>query len=153
MPNPSTPTGVDFYVGEGWQDWQTWADKGVQFSFLKERQGDWTYDNSATYPLWFTKSWQGVKDAGLLRAPYLFVMPAHLTIPNVGTITATNWQNYSIDDVNLDPTNAPLPHSDGTKSLDYILAQTNSFCDEILAAGWGEPGDMPPAVDIEWAKY
>jgi hypothetical protein len=150
MPDSERPTGVDFYILEGYQDWQTWADKGVQFAFLKERQGDWTYDPpGGANALWFSKSWQGVKDAGMLRAPYLFPMACRMTVPNVGSITAGNWQRWTIDEVN----SVGGPHTDGQKSLDYVLQQTNAFCDEILSAGWGEPGDLPPAVDIESTTF
>jgi hypothetical protein len=48
---------------------------------------------------------------------------------------------------------AGAPHTDGQKSLDYVLQQTNNFCDIILAQGWGEPGDLPPAVDIESTPF
>lgn len=155
MPDSNKPTGVDFYILEGYQDWQMWADKGVQFAFLKERQGDWTYDPPAAgaTQLWFSKSWQGVKDAGMLRAPYLFPMVAKLNIPSVASVTNANWQQTAIVDVNVSPANAPLPHDDGVRSLDYVLAQTNAFCDEVLSYGWGEPGDMPPAVDVEAVTF
>jgi len=152
MPDPNKPTGVDFYIREGFQDWQMWADKGVQFAFLKERQGDWTYDppGGATQH-WFSKSWQAVKDAGMLRAPYLFPMACKLSVPNAAAVTPQNWRTWQIVDV--DPTGTPPQHRDGEKSLDYVLQQTNAFCDEILQAGWGEPGDLPPAVDIESTTF
>jgi hypothetical protein len=72
---PDRPTGVDFYIKEDFQDWQMWADKGAQFAFLRALQGDWTYDSRTDAPpCWFSKSWQGVKDAGMLRAPCLLPM-------------------------------------------------------------------------------
>jgi hypothetical protein len=154
MPDPNKATGVDFYALEGYQDWQAWADRGVQFAFLKAQQGDWTYDDppgpGVGVPRWFSKSWQGVKDAGMLRAPYLFPMACKLTIANAAAVTAANWRTWPIDDVNPEP---GVVHTDGQKSLDYVLQQTNNFCDLITAQGWGEPGDLPPAVDIESTTY
>jgi hypothetical protein len=146
MPDPNKPIGVDYYSKDTefvggievpgvpkMVDWQSHADLGVQFAFLKSMQGHWQYN------AWFNANYQAAKDAGLLRAPYLFAHPCEVQVPgnNPAAVTSANVLTLPLA-VNV---------------LDYALQQANRFCDQILAQGWGEPGDLPPMVDIERAAY
>jgi len=143
MPDPNRPTGADYYAGDdrfasGTEiggnplpvDWQTHADKGVRFGLVKARNAQFAGGHgpffSLNYPL--------MKAAGLLRAPYTWLDPCEVQLPaNLDNVTSANWNAL------------PLR---GDRIAD-ALAQANQFCDQILAAGWGAPGDLPPAVDIE----
>lgn len=151
MPDLSRPTGVDYYVADelfasGTEspgapqpiDWLTHADQGVRFAFLKARQALM----SAGHAPWFSLNYPLVKQAGLLRGPYHWLDPCQVQPPPTSdAVTAANWNNAA-----LFPVTTP-------DLLDFALQQADGFCDQILAAGWGEPGDLPPGVDIEPSPY
>jgi hypothetical protein len=83
-----------------------------------------------------------VKRAGLLRGPYHWLDPCQVQLPpTIDSVTAANWDNAAL---------FPITTPD---LLGFALQQANEFCDQILAEGWGEPGDLPPGVDIEPSPY
>ena len=147
MPDPNRPIGVDYYVLDdaifaGTEsprpphtpltiDWNAHADKGVRFAILKARHGT----NSTDHEPWFQLNYPLVKNAGMLRAPYAWLVPCQVDVSGMGQLTSATWRN------------TPLAH--GFDPLASALQQANDFCTQILADGWGEPGDLPPAVDIE----
>lgn len=144
MADPTPPLGVDYYSRDtqfvggvevppvgGWTkiDWAPQLESGVRFAYLKSMQGPWRYDG------WFDTNYQPAKDAGLLRGPYLFFHPCEVVLPT--PLTAANWMGAAL----------------AGNIFDNALTQANAFCDQILAKGWGEPGDLLPMVDIEAAAY
>ena len=146
MPDPNQPSGVDYFASDDrflsgteisgtprMVDWLSHADKGVRFAFLKARHAQFVGGHGP----WFNLNYPLVKNAGLLRAPYHWLDPCDVQLPaNTDAVTSGNWQNAAQFPVIGDP-------------LDFALQQANDFCDQILAQGWGEPGDLPPGVDIE----
>src|SRR3954468_22399454 len=135
MPDPNQPAGVDYFAGDnrfatGTEiggnpqviDWQTHADKGIRFAILKARNAQFIGGHGP----FFNLNYPLIKAAGMMRAPYLWFDPCEVQLPaNLDTVTSANWQG--------------LPFRGN--SFDNAIAQANGFCDQILAAGWGEPGD------------
>lgn len=150
MPDRNRPTGVDYYAfdtifASGTEspgnprvvDWLTHADQGVRFAILKARHAQFV----GGHPPWFALNYPLVKNAGLLRAPYHWLDPCRIQLPaNVDAVNSSNWNNAALFPIIGNP-------------LDFVLQQANAFCDQILAEGWGEPGDLPPAVDIEHSPF
>jgi hypothetical protein len=146
MPDPKKPTGVDYYSGDdrfasGTEvagvpqpvDWLTHAGQGVRFAFMKARHAEFV----GSHGPWYELNNPAAKNAGLLRGPYHWLDPCNVQLPaNLDTVTSANFTNAALFPFRGDP-------------LDLALQQANDFCDQILAQGWGEPGDLPPAVDIE----
>ena len=154
MPDRNRPTGVDYYAfdelfASGTEtappprtpqvvDWLTHADQGVRFAILKARHAQHA---DGGHPPWFALNYPLVKNAGLLRAPYHWLDPCRIQPPaNSDAVTSANWNSAAAFPIIGNP-------------LDFVLQQANGFCDQILAQGWGEPGDLPPAVDIELSPY
>src|SRR5262245_2004691 len=150
MPDRNRPTGVDYFASDtifasGTEspgnprvvDWLTHADQGVRFAILKARHALL----EGGHPPWFALNYPLVKNAGLLRAPYHWLDPCRIQPPaNGDAVTSANWNSAAVFPIIGNP-------------LDFVLQQANAFCDQILAQGWGEPGDLPPAVDIELSPY
>src|SRR5690349_3043945 len=130
MPDASRPRGVDYNAtdelifsgtdvpaagGPNAFDWQTHADKGIRFAFVKSSEGTSDAGNGA----WFTLNYPLVKNAGILRAPYHWLIPCRFVRPPAGQTSAT-WRATAVVG---DP-------------LDLAVQQANTFVAQILAEGW-----------------
>lgn len=146
MPDPNKPAGVDYFASDdrfasGTEipgapqvvDWLTHADQGVRFAFMKARHAQIVGGHGP----WFNINYTLAKNAGLLCAPYHWLDPCDVQLPaNIDAVTSANWRSAALFPIIGDP-------------IEFALQQANGFCDQILAQGWGEAGDLPPAIDIE----